>query len=208
MAAHDYIIDNAPGAPVRTDINAALAAIVTQNSASIEPTALFPGMLWLDTGAGAQWPNGRLRQRNLTNTAWIDPQVPSAAAAYSEGTFTPRLDGSTVAGAGTYTSQQGVWTRVGRLVTFSASLAWSAHTGTGNMQVALVGLPTAMASPTPSHIVSVSATNLTFTGQLLAYVLPGSSNVILGTVATGVAVASVAMDAAASLTLTGSYATT
>lgn len=74
MAQHDYVIENAPGQPVRSDLNNALAAIVSNNLGAVEPTALFPGMLWLDTGAGVQWPNGRLRQRNLANDAWLDVQ--------------------------------------------------------------------------------------------------------------------------------------
>ena len=68
MAQHDYVIDNGPGLAVRQDMNAVLQAVVTQNSGPIEPSTPFPGMFWLDTSFP---PNGLMRQRNQSNTAWI-----------------------------------------------------------------------------------------------------------------------------------------
>lgn len=58
---------------------------------------------------------------------------------YEEGTFTPTIVGTSTAGTGTYSSQSGRYTKIGRTVFFYVKLAWSAHTGTGNMQVS--GLP-------------------------------------------------------------------
>lgn len=58
---------------------------------------------------------------------------------YEEGTFTPVVSGTTVAGAATYTQQQGEFTRIGNKVMFSIGLGWSAHTGTGN--IVITGLP-------------------------------------------------------------------
>jgi hypothetical protein len=71
MAQHDYVIDNGPGLAVRTDINAVLQAIVSNNSGNIEPQALFPGMLWLDTASDPP----ELRLRDQGNTAWALPNV-------------------------------------------------------------------------------------------------------------------------------------
>ena len=68
MSQHDFVIDNGPGLAVRTDINAALLALVQQNSGPVEPTTKYPGQLWLDTSVA---PNGQLRQRNQANTAWV-----------------------------------------------------------------------------------------------------------------------------------------
>jgi hypothetical protein len=53
---------------------------------------------------------------------------------YEEGTFTPTISGSTSAGAGSYDVQQGTYTKIGNLVTLNARMAWSAHTGTGNLE--------------------------------------------------------------------------
>ena len=58
---------------------------------------------------------------------------------YEEGTFTPTIIGVTSAGTGTYSTQTGTYTKVGRLVSVQIVLTWTAHTGTGTMKVA--GLP-------------------------------------------------------------------
>jgi hypothetical protein len=60
-------------------------------------------------------------------------------ADYEEGTWTPVIAGQGSAGVGTYTSQVGRYTKVGRAVHFTAFVDWSAHTGTGTM--VLNGLP-------------------------------------------------------------------
>lgn len=75
MAQHDFVIDNGPGLAVRTDMNAAFAALVSQNAGPVEPATRFPGMLWLDTTVA---PNGLLRQRNQANNAWVTPTVQPA----------------------------------------------------------------------------------------------------------------------------------
>ena len=70
-------------------------------------------------------------------------QVPSADANtlddYEEGTFTPFIYGETTAGVGTYSAQDGRYIKIGNVVTIHIYLAWTAHTGTGNMR--LGGLP-------------------------------------------------------------------
>lgn len=54
--------------------------------------------------------------------------------AYSEFvSFTPTISGSTTAGVGTYTTQVGRYTKIGKLVFIETNLTWTAHTGTGNM---------------------------------------------------------------------------
>ena len=58
---------------------------------------------------------------------------------YEEGTFTPTIVGTSAAGTGTYTTQLGNYTKIGRIVTCDISLVWTAHTGTGNIDIG--GLP-------------------------------------------------------------------
>lgn len=57
---------------------------------------------------------------------------------YQEGTWTPELTGAGVAGAGTYSTQTGVYTIIGRMVFFRIALVWSAHTGSG---ASIISLP-------------------------------------------------------------------
>lgn len=52
-----------------------------------------------------------------------------------QGSWTPTISGSTVAGAGTYTVQNGLYTRIANLVFLSGTVTWTAHTGTGNMLI-------------------------------------------------------------------------
>ena len=65
MATHDYAIANASGSSVRSDLNNALAAIVSNNSSSSEPSTKYAYMLWVDTT------NNLIKLRNSANNAWI-----------------------------------------------------------------------------------------------------------------------------------------
>lgn len=89
MAQHDQVIDNGPGLAVRTDINAAFAAIFSSSSGTVEPTKKVAGQLWFNSSTG------RLQVRNAANTAW------EAVSKYMGGTVT--LD-SPVAFAGASTA--------------------------------------------------------------------------------------------------------
>ena len=65
MATHDYNIANNTGANVRSDLNGALAAIVSNNSSSTEPSTTFAFQWWADTN------NTLLKIRNAANSAWV-----------------------------------------------------------------------------------------------------------------------------------------
>ena len=65
MATHDYVIANGTGAAVRSDLNDALAAIVSNNSSSSEPATTYAYQWWADTNANV------LKIRNSANNAWI-----------------------------------------------------------------------------------------------------------------------------------------
>ena len=65
MATHDYVISNGTGSAVRSDLNGALAAIVSQNSNASAPATTYAYMSWADTSAGV------MKMRNGANSAWI-----------------------------------------------------------------------------------------------------------------------------------------
>jgi len=65
LATHDYVIANGTGAAVRSDLNDALAAIVSNNSDSAAPATTYAYMWWADTT------NGLLKIRNAANSAWV-----------------------------------------------------------------------------------------------------------------------------------------
>lgn len=58
---------------------------------------------------------------------------------YEEGTFTPTYFGSTTAGATTYSTQVGVYTRVGNMVFIAGVVGWTGATGTGSGRIG--GMP-------------------------------------------------------------------
>ena len=66
MATHDYVIANQSGAAFRTDLNNALAAIVSNNSNSSSPATTYAYQWWADTA------NNILKIRNSANNAWIE----------------------------------------------------------------------------------------------------------------------------------------
>ena len=66
MATHDYILANASGAAFRTDLNNALAAIVSNNSNSSSPATTYAYQWWADTT------DNILKIRNSSNNAWIN----------------------------------------------------------------------------------------------------------------------------------------
>ena len=66
MATHDYVIANQSGAAFRTDLNNALAAIVSNNSNASEPATKYAYQWWADTSAGI------LKIRNSSNNGWIN----------------------------------------------------------------------------------------------------------------------------------------
>ena len=65
MATHDYVLDNATGANFRADLNLALAAIVSNNSSSSEPSTKYAYQWWADTNEGV------LKIRNSSNDGWV-----------------------------------------------------------------------------------------------------------------------------------------
>ena len=65
MAKHDYVIDNQTFPATRTDLNNALAAIVSNNSGSSAPSTTYAYQWWYDTSSNT------LKFRNADNDAWV-----------------------------------------------------------------------------------------------------------------------------------------
>lgn len=65
---NDYVIDNAGGAIFRADINSALQASQSLNSATTAPTTTYPFQMWMDTSGSAPI----LKFRNAANSAWTN----------------------------------------------------------------------------------------------------------------------------------------
>jgi hypothetical protein len=96
---------------------------------------------------------------------------------YEEGSFTPVVVGGTTAGVGTYTTQQGRYTRIGNVVHFSLQITVTTHTGVGELRIA--GLPFASTN-TYLHPASIGyISGLLFSGQVAAAVVNGQTYIRL-----------------------------
>jgi hypothetical protein len=124
---------------------------------------------------------------------------------YEEGTFTPTAVGTTTAGTGTYSTQVGAYTKIGNQVTFDIVIAWSAHTGTGNLQIS--GLPfTQRTTNGERYSYSIVAELLTYTGTLTTLNAGGNTTISLFSQNSASGLASVAMDGNVSyMVITGTY---
>jgi len=129
---------------------------------------------------------------------------------YEEGTFTPTIEGSSTAGTGTYTTQQGTYTKIGNLVTISVWVSWSAHTGTGNLQLAgfpftSIGTTNYRASGTFGWVenLTLSANNIV----TMAITPSSTKSDVTQYPAGGGAASSVPLDAAANLHYSITYQT-
>ena len=102
MAQHDYDIGNQSGSAFRSDLNNALAAIVSVNSGSSDPAVMYAYQLYADTT------NNLLKQRNAGNSGWVTIGTLGTTnwglAALASPTFTGTPSAPTAA-AGTNTTQ-------------------------------------------------------------------------------------------------------
>jgi hypothetical protein len=130
-------------------------------------------------------------------------QSPSADANtlddYEEGTFTPVITGTTAAGVGTYSLQAGKYTKIGNAVLFNVDIAWTAHTGTGNLTI--TGLP--FTNGTMTIPLALYVSDLTFAAAVYAFVAGASATITLCTAATGAAATALPMDNSGRLALSG-----
>jgi hypothetical protein len=119
-------------------------------------------------------------------------------------TFTPVLIGVSSAGAGTYTAQVGRYTKVYNLVYYYIYLAWSAHSGTGNMRI--TGLPyTSLGTTNVAYFAPVMQSSLTYSGDIIARVNNNASTIDLLYQSSGNALSNVSMDTSASITINGFF---
>jgi len=125
MAEHDYVIANQNGANTRSDLNNALAAIVSNNSKATAPTTTYAFMWWADTA------NDILKQRNAADSAWISILTLSTGAPLATiANFTSTgIDDNATSTAITITTD-------GRGLSQFTAKAWVNFDGTGTVAIA------------------------------------------------------------------------
>jgi hypothetical protein len=131
-----------------------------------------------------------------------------ANASFPAATFVPTIIGTTTAGTASYSVQQGNYTKIGNRVFFNCYVAWSGHTGTGNMQ--LSGPPfTSNATANTQSALSISFINnisLTAGNIPSAYFEVNSQRVVFSQTPTGGGAAvAVPLDVEGAIMVSGSY---
>jgi len=126
---------------------------------------------------------------------------------YEEGGFVPNVEGTTTAGAGTYSSRAGKYTKVGNRVMFNCWINMTAHTGSGNMVV--TGLPYTSNSGNNFHSCNVdySSALIVPSGQIpLGIILNGSSEILFYSRPTGTtSLTALALDTGFAMNISGQY---
>jgi hypothetical protein len=123
-----------------------------------------------------------------------------------QSSFTPSIIGTSSAGTGTYSTQSGIYVRNGNLVHAQMRLAWSAHSGTGNMRVDFSGIPYSPHSNALPAIPLLWVSGITLTNAHIQGNTNGSQ-IVLQTVASGGTPALIAMQSSGEIRLVLQYYT-
>jgi len=118
------------------------------------------------------------------------------------GTFTPVMRGQSVVGTGTYSAQTGSFVQqYGGACTFTLALTWSAHTGSGEMEITGLPFPLSATSTFPLFYF-----NGAFTGPVVScYVAGGSSNIYPVQITAAGTLSGLPLNGTGSMVITGSY---
>ncbi len=193
----------------------AFTTAVLGDGTALLPAAVFTG----DISTGMWHPSGGVIAFSASGTERLrissnginfngDTSADTALNDYEEALFTPTISGTSTAGVGTYSAQFGRYVKIGSRVILSINLTWSAHTGTGNLQI--VGLPFAAINFTNySYTFSTYRANIALSaGHTMQALLGfGGTTIQLTQIAdTGVAT-TIPMDTAGQILISGHYET-
>lgn len=121
--------------------------------------------------------------------------------AIGTGSWTPVLEGSTIAGAGTYSTQSGTIMYSNGWAFITGLIVCTAHTGTGNIVIS--GLPFANTANTNPIVIRVS--NMTYSNDLVCAVNAGATTITVQSQSSGAALAQVPIDGSCTISFTGMY---
>jgi len=177
-----------------------IAGVKTFSSSPIVPTPTTATQVANKGYVDALPLSGTIQGIKVGNTAVADA---TTLDWYEEGTFTPTVQGTAVAGVGTYVRQLGRYTRIGRQVFIEIELEWTAHTGTVGLNI--VGLPFSALSASGANTAYIVGLTLPSTTALPSFVLQGSAIFCRVTTDAGT-ISNIAMDTSVSnLNLTATY---
>lgn len=129
---------------------------------------------------------------------------------YDQGTFTPTIEGTTTAGSATYTTQTGIYTKIGNQVSFVLEVEWAFHTGQGDMRVTDLPFTSKATVYQPvsalAHALTLDTSTFNNPATFHAMVIPNSTTIQLYKCLTEVAAKDdLTMDADGIIYLAGTY---
>jgi hypothetical protein len=128
---------------------------------------------------------------------------------YSTGTFTPTVEGTTVAGTANYTYARGSYVKIGNICFFSFCVSYDTFTGTGNLRGS--GLPFNSESVTNEFWqFNVWASNLTWAANTYLQTYGGtvgSNKITFNRISSGAGANVVPVDAVSQIIVSGYYKT-
>jgi hypothetical protein len=182
-------------------------------SGTISSTSMPGRLVFSSTPSGSATPVERMR---ITSDAYVrlasgtggiqfngDTAAANALDDYEEGTFTPTVRGTITAGTGTYTTQTGKYTKVGNLVTVTVQLTWTAHTGSGSINIQPLPFTASGATVT----CALYPVNLTYNDYIAGRVISGQAVMYPYSFTSGSSISLVSLVSAGTLDFTATYYT-
>ena len=173
-----FIVEVIPSTEINTKQRATLlnTSVVREYTRRLVSAGWSAWVITADVSSAQTFAQKKISFQNANDAS------PTVLDWYEEGTFTPTVQGNVTLGTGTYSTQQGRYTRIGNKVFFDITVKISAHNGTG--QIVIAGLPF-VSNATQESSVSISYISmLSFNYIPLAHVYPNSATVrLLRTVA-------------------------
>ena len=190
-----YVVDEYRAASYSFKIGTTAALTIASTGAATFSSGIGIGGATATTG-GIQFPATAVAIADANN---LDD--------YEEGTFTPTIIGSSTAGTATYGAANGLYTKIGRAVTYNLYIDWSSGTGTGNLRVDGLPFTSVNINVYPaSAIGETGGVTLGANGIMTARVNPNSTQIFISQYpAGGGSASSVTYDSAGYLVLAGTY---
>ena len=181
-------------------------AATTTNTVVINPRSTTTLTMTDSSTTSCHYGRGQIQFPSTPNLS-SDPRTLDT---YVEGTFSPTIIGTSTAGAGTYNSQVGRYTRIGDTVFFHARINLASHTGTGNMVIGSLPFTSQNVSGlTPAVSIGlVSGLTLPVNSWIAGDIQPNSTQITLYTNSTAggaVSSAALALDTAFVIEVSGFY---
>lgn len=121
------------------------------------------------------------------------------------GTYTPTYLGGTTPGVTTYSVQYGAYTRFGNIVFFTATVVWTAATGTGDANIS-IPFTARNASANEAFAMPVRTVSVTFAnGSVQGQITDNTAFFFMLSPATNAAGTNVAIEAAGNIVASGWY---